>query len=53
MTDNVRIYSKTQIVSVSAPENRGVPFIGFFHNDKDFLSLKRGLRGEMARASNY
>lgn len=47
MVDNVRIYSKNKIMSVTAPNNRGEPFIGREHLNKDFLSLTKVVRGEM------
>jgi len=47
MVDNMRIYSKNGLISVTAPENREKPFIGYSSKNYDFLILKRGLIGEM------
>jgi len=47
MVNNIRIYSKNGLISVVAPENRGIHFIGFSSKNHDFLVLKRAFVGEM------
>jgi hypothetical protein len=47
MSDNVRIYSKNKIVSATAPLNRGIPFVGEFNHNNEWLSLVRFMHGEM------
>ncbi|WP_419678315.1 hypothetical protein ACN2EN_04025 [Aliarcobacter lanthieri] len=47
MNDNVRIYSKNKIVSVTAPQNRGIPFIGNFNHNNEWVNLIRFINGEM------